>query len=195
MEAYGYLKDGEIVAPVAMCSRFNDIGAWHTLTDEERAIHKWYPCLVDTTPFNSSVQYRGPTKKELINGVVHCTTQVFDKSLEVVRQETLQRIFDYVQVFKQAPITFKDFQFKLEDLSRLLELMSTSKEGGLVNCGIYVVKLTNKELNDLIQKLSKFQQKVLAVQLEKQDMAITAGSVDALLEIDPQDELFTLLEN
>lgn len=195
MEAYGYLKDGEIVAPVAMCSRFNDIGAWHTLTDEERAVYGWYPCLVDNTPFNSSTQYKGSTKKELIDGVIHCTTPVFDKSLEAVRQETMQKIFDCVQLFKQVAITFKDCNFKLEDLSRLVELKGSSKEGVLVTCGIYVVKFTSKELNDLIQKLTKFQQKILTVQLEKQNMATLANTVGALVDIDPQHDLFTLLEN
>lgn len=195
MEAYGYFKDGEIVAPVAMCSRFDDVGAWHTLTDEERALHSWYPCRVDDTSFDPITQYRGSPVVELIDGIIYYQAPIHNKELGVVRQELIQSLSDCVQTFRPVPIVFQGQSYSLSDLDKLIRLSNCTNIDVLINHNTRVVKLTIEDLNILINKLLMFEQKLLTVQFETQTAIDTAKGIEELLAIDPQTDLMNTLEN
>ena len=92
---YGYIERNKIVAPVAMRSRFNNIGGWHTLTDEQRSEHGWYPCDVINEGYDALRQVRStfpectfdPTAKRIT-----ATFTIVEKPLESVKVEQKQRI-------------------------------------------------------------------------------------------------------
>ena len=56
MSHYAYKENGQFVWPVAMRSRFNDVGGWHTFTDERRALEEWYPIEYTNLGYDPSLQ-------------------------------------------------------------------------------------------------------------------------------------------
>ena len=95
MSSYGYIENNKIIAPVAMRSRFKHIGAWHLLTDAQRAEHKWYPCDVINEGYDATTQIRS-TLPELVfdkdTQRITATYTVTDKTLETVKREHKERI-------------------------------------------------------------------------------------------------------
>ena len=60
---FGTIVDNNIAAPITLCSKYTTpdgvvIGAWHTLTDEERAEYGWYPCEIINEGYDSLTQTR-----------------------------------------------------------------------------------------------------------------------------------------
>lgn len=55
MPSYGYIETNKIIAPVAMRSRYKRVGAWHLLTDEQRAAYGWYRCVAGES-YNATSQ-------------------------------------------------------------------------------------------------------------------------------------------
>lgn len=93
---YGYIKNGEIKAPVAMCSVFEGIGAWHTLTDQERAVHGWYRCEVVNESVDPLTQSRSDFPELSFDGEkITAAYTVIEKSLETVRFERLMDLATY----------------------------------------------------------------------------------------------------
>lgn len=89
---YGTVLNGVITAPLAMESTFAGVGAWHTLTDAERAEHGWYPAEIVNEGYDPRTQIRfGPTlsfEGELIT----VTYTVTDKPLETIQFESLDEL-------------------------------------------------------------------------------------------------------
>lgn len=93
---YGYIKSGEITAPVAMCSVFEGVGAWHTLTDQERATYGWYRCDVLNESVNPVTQSRSDFPALSFDGEkIIAAYTVIAKSVETIRSERLQTLANY----------------------------------------------------------------------------------------------------
>lgn len=93
---YGFIKDGIITAPVAMCSIFNGVGAWHTLSDEERAEHGWYVCEVVNESVNALKESRSELPELAFDGEkITAVYTVIEKSLETIKTELLAALAAY----------------------------------------------------------------------------------------------------
>lgn len=93
---YGTVKDSVITAPLTMRSNFNGVGAWHTLTDEERAEQaNWYPCDMVNEGYDSALQIRSTEPVLTFDGErIAATYTIIDKPLETIRQESLESLAD-----------------------------------------------------------------------------------------------------
>lgn len=90
---YGTVIDDVIKAPLAMCSIFDGVGAWHTLTDEERAKHGWYPCSVLNESFNQRTQWRSDQPELSFDGEsVLAIYTITDKAAETIKSELLSSL-------------------------------------------------------------------------------------------------------
>ncbi len=95
MSSYGYIENNKIIAPVAMRSRFKHIGAWHLLTDAQRAEHKWYPCDVINEGYNNLTQIRSIFPEITFDSTTQRITAAYtvtDKPLEAIKREQKERI-------------------------------------------------------------------------------------------------------
>lgn len=84
---------GRITAPVAMRSRYKDIGGWHTLTDAQRAEHGWYPCTLVNERYDPARQIRStePTCEfDAESQRVTATYTIVDKPIETIKYERKQ---------------------------------------------------------------------------------------------------------
>lgn len=75
---YAYIGEGGWTI-VSLMPRFKGIGGWHTLTDEERAKHGWYPCVEVNAQYDSVTQIRSPAEFVLADNVVTATYTIWDK--------------------------------------------------------------------------------------------------------------------
>lgn len=88
-------KFGRITAPVAMRSRYNNIGGWHTLTDEQRAEHGWYPCTLINEQYDPVTQIRSIDPVCTFDPEAKHVTAVYtivDKPLETIKRERKEHI-------------------------------------------------------------------------------------------------------
>lgn len=92
---YGTVQHGVITAPLTMCSNFNGVGAWHTLTDEQRAEHGWYPCDVINEGYDSRTQTRSALPELSFDGErIKAEHTITEKPIETIRQESLESLAD-----------------------------------------------------------------------------------------------------
>ena len=91
---YAYRKDNKWHGPVAMRSRFDGVGGWHTLTDEQRAEHQWYPCVTLNEQYDRKTQRRSeqPISYRLTDGIVTAEYVITDKALSEQRAERHREI-------------------------------------------------------------------------------------------------------
>jgi hypothetical protein len=97
---YAYKINGQFIWPVAMRSRFNNIGGWHTLSDAERAEHEWYPINYINQSYSSALQKQSFISAELVNSVFLVTyvvrdlvtSELIDIKKESVRQELIESL-------------------------------------------------------------------------------------------------------
>lgn len=89
---YGYIQDGRIVAPVAMRSRFANVGGWHLLTDEQRAKHRWYPCDIVNEDYDAALQVREEPILTFTGTRITCVYTVRPKTLSEAQQEAHKRV-------------------------------------------------------------------------------------------------------
>lgn len=95
MSSYGYTENNKIIAPVAMRSRFKGVGAWHLLTDEQRAAYGWYPCVVIGEGYDAALQVRSALPECVFDPetkIITATYKVVDKPIEAIKVEQKQRI-------------------------------------------------------------------------------------------------------
>lgn len=94
---YGTVSsDGLITAPIAMCSNFEGVGAWHTLTDDERAMYGWYPCDMVNEAYDPLTQSRSEAPVlSFKNGRISAAYSIVEKTLQTIQSEMLQRLADY----------------------------------------------------------------------------------------------------
>ena len=84
---YAYRDNGRWIFPVAMRSRFADVGGWHTLTDAERAVYDWYPFEPMNYFYDQQTQVRsGPFNVRLEGDVLKADYVVADRRLDELRQ-------------------------------------------------------------------------------------------------------------
>lgn len=95
MSSYGYIENNKIIAPVAMRSRFKGVGAWHLLTDEQRAAYGWYPCVVIGEGYDAALQVRSELPECVFDPKTKTITATYksvDKPIETIKVEQKQRI-------------------------------------------------------------------------------------------------------
>lgn len=93
---YGTVIGGIITAPISMCSSFEGIGGWHTLTDAERAEHGWYPCDMINEGYDSSRQIRSTEPVLTFDGErIAATYTIVDKTFESIQGELLNALAAY----------------------------------------------------------------------------------------------------
>lgn len=95
MSSYGYIENNRIIAPVAMRSRYKGVGAWHLLTDEQRAAYGWYPCVVIGEGYDAALQVRSELPECVFDPKTKTITVTYksvDKPIEAVKVEQKQRI-------------------------------------------------------------------------------------------------------
>lgn len=93
---FGTFADGEISGPLSMRSEFNGVLAFHTLTDQERTEQaNWYPADMVNESYDARIQIRStePTKSFDGERITFAYT-VIDKTLETIRQESLESLAD-----------------------------------------------------------------------------------------------------
>jgi hypothetical protein len=83
---YAYIGEGGWTI-ASLMPRFKGIGGWHTLTDEERATHGWYPCVEVNAQYDAVTQIRSPAEFVLADNVVTATYTVWDKPESQVYNE------------------------------------------------------------------------------------------------------------
>ncbi len=130
---YGIIKDGLITAPVAMCSNFDGVGAWHTLTDEQRAEHGWYPCAMINESVNTFRQSRSELPELSFDGaLITATYTVIEKALETVKAEVLASLAAYRFDFEVAGLSLGEglaVRTDRESQSQLANAYVTLKNG------------------------------------------------------------------
>lgn len=95
MSSYGYIDGNKIIAPVAMRSRFKQVGAWHLLTDAQRAEHDWYPCDVINEGYDAETHSRSELPLLTFDKEAKRITAAYtilEKPLETVKREHKDRI-------------------------------------------------------------------------------------------------------
>lgn len=93
MTMYAYREDGNWVFPVNMRSRFNGVGAWHTLTDEQRAKHGWYVFNPTNYEYDPKTQGRFGAFDLEVNGIyLNCNYVIQDKTLDAIKTEARQAL-------------------------------------------------------------------------------------------------------
>jgi hypothetical protein len=85
---YAYRENGRWVI-ASLMPRFRGIGGWHTLTDEERAKHGWYPCVEVNAQYNPTTQIRSVPEFVLKDNVVTATYTIWDKPESQVVMEAM----------------------------------------------------------------------------------------------------------
>jgi hypothetical protein len=98
---YGTVINDVITAPLTMCSNFNGVGAWHTLTDEERAAYGWYLCEMVNESYNSFRQVRSELPALAFDGEkITAAYTITDKSQDTIRAEVLASLAEYRFAFE-----------------------------------------------------------------------------------------------
>ena len=88
---YAYRKNNQWFR-TNMSSRFNDVGGFHLLTDEQRAEYDFYRCEVMNEQYDRTTQNRSeePTSWELDGLVVTATYTIIDKDPMQVQREQIE---------------------------------------------------------------------------------------------------------
>lgn len=90
---YGTVINGLITAPLTMCSNFNGIGAWHTLSDDERAEHGWFPADVFNENYDPRIQTRSDAPVCAFDGErITATYTLSDKNPELIKSGLLDQL-------------------------------------------------------------------------------------------------------
>jgi len=82
---FAYKEGNKFIWPVAMRSRFNGVGGWHTLTDEQRATHGWYPIDYTGNLYNPAAEDRLFVSQELDGDIFKVVYVVRDLTIDELR--------------------------------------------------------------------------------------------------------------
>lgn len=111
-------KSGEVLkAPVNLISRYKDVRAFHTLSDEQRKEHGWYPCTVLNENYNPRLFSRNPPVYDFDGERVTVTHQNIPKSLEQVKAETLKLINEERNSFETQGFLYLGYIFQSDERS------------------------------------------------------------------------------
>lgn len=123
MSSYGYIENNSIIAPAAMCSRFKGVGAWHLLTDEQRADYGWYPCVVVGEGYDAALQVRSELPECVFDPetkIITATYKSIDKPIETIKVEQKQRI---TESRYQEEVSGKTLDVVFYDTDRTTQIM------------------------------------------------------------------------
>lgn len=130
---YGTVRDGVITAPIAMRSNFDGIGAWHTLSDEDRANYGWYLCDVINESVDPLLQSRSQMPELSFDGQrITATYSIVEKSIETIKAELFAALADYRFKFEVGGLDLGDGLRVLTDResqSQLSNAFVTLKHG------------------------------------------------------------------
>lgn len=134
---YGTVINGIITAPIAMCSSFDGVGAWHTRTDEFRAQYGWYTCEVLNASFNTLTQSRGEVPVLAFDGEkITASYTIIDKAVETIQSDLLASLAAYRFTFEVGGLTLGDGLRVLTDRESQAQLSNafvTLKHGLIPN--------------------------------------------------------------
>lgn len=133
---YGIIKDGVINAPITMCSNFEGVGAWHTLTDEDRAAYGWYPCEVLNEVYDRTTQTRTDIPEKSFSETKKLITvkyTVTNKLVDEIKDEFLEKLASLRYEIEVGGVTYKGIsqsttRTKRLELSDKVNFMSSAPE-------------------------------------------------------------------
>lgn len=119
---YAY-KEGSKWNLASLMPKFNGVGGWHTLSDAERAKHKWYPCVEINANYDPISQIKSEPEFSLLDGVVTATYTIWDKPDSQIYSEAASE----VRAKRQELITDTDYQ-ALSDVTMSAEIKGYRQE-------------------------------------------------------------------
>lgn len=182
---YGYFSNGEIAAPVSMCTRFNDIGAWHTLSDEERAEHGWYPCDIIDEDKDQRLFIKVLSRKELVEGRIIVSYEYLPRGLYSVMEDRLELLVSSYNNALNSDVVFNDQAFKVEHIQTLTDAC----RGGLdvyVDINGLLRKLDRDTAERILATLLEREHNLLALRYELQEKIKNSKSPEDVLQVDIQ---------
>lgn len=179
---YGYFFEGEIVAPVPMCPRFHDVGAWHTLSDDERAEHGWYPCVVHDSRKDQRLHMRLPSVAEFEGGVFEVTYNYIPKGLYQVMEERLEYLQSAFNAVVSKP-RFHEFRhYTTKDLPAIEDALKGEGDVVWFESGL-VVEMLRVSAARLRTELLHYKQQCLRVRYETQCKIKNATSPEEVVQV------------
>jgi hypothetical protein len=189
---YGYIERNKIVAPVAMRSRFNNIGGWHTLTDEQRAEHGWYPCDVINEGYDAITQIRSTLPELVFDNEaqrITATYTVTDKTLETIKREHKERITEDryedevagISVNGQFVETDRASQTRIAQAQSLVQLDPTTAVNWKSTNGWAILNATN--ITEIALAIGKHVQKCFTKEKELHSLIDECESIEEVLSI------------
>ena len=103
---YAYLENNKWYR-TNLSSNFKGIGAFHTLTDAERAVHSFYPCITVNEGYDVATQKRSelPEKWEFADGVVTATYGITELSATEIAENAINKFTKITNDCIQARVT------------------------------------------------------------------------------------------
>lgn len=193
---FGTVIGGLITAPLSMCSNFNGIGAWHTLTDEERAKYGWYPATVVNESYDPRTQVPEDPILSFDGERITVTHSYADKPLETIRQESLEALADIRYAREIEGVTSADGIQQWTDranralLTDKISFMSNNpginKTSWKARNGF--VQLDVEGLKDLQSLVGFHVDQTYKAENAVSDMIVAAETIEDLLSINIADE-------
>lgn len=131
---FGTVIGGLITAPLSMCSNFNGIGAWHTLTDEERAKYGWFPAEIINESYDNLSQTRSEPPDVSFDDVKKLITVKYtltNKLVDEIKDEFMEKLSSIRYQKEVGGVTFNGVIQSTErdkrlELSDKVSFMATS---------------------------------------------------------------------
>ena len=125
---YAYRENGKWVYPVNMRSRFNGVGAFHTLTDEQRAKHGWYVFDPTNYHYDPKTQNQFGAFNLRVEGIyLKCDYVIQDKTLDTVKDEVRQAVASHRYDKEVGGIEFGDARVATDRGSQSMLNAATSR--------------------------------------------------------------------
>lgn len=106
---YGTVINNVITAPIAMRSNYEGVGAWHTLTDSDRAQYGWYRCEVLNESSDPLTQSRSDQPELSFDGqTITAAYTVIDKAIETIKNELLATLANFRFQFEVNGLVLPD---------------------------------------------------------------------------------------
>lgn len=180
---YGYFKDGEIVAPVQMCPRFDDIGAWHTLSDEQRALYGWHPCRLIDEQKDLRLHIKVEVSKTFSDSEFIVEYAYIEKDRYQVVTDRLQYLKTQYEELLQTPVQVGERFYTVAQRPDI-ESSIQRVEGYVYLLTDEVVRLTATEANNVVDELNKFENNLLTGRYLAQEAIKAAPSPEEVLAVD-----------
>jgi hypothetical protein len=180
-----------------MCSNFKGVGAWHTLTDEERAEYGWYPADVINEGYDALTQTRSALPDLTFDGErIKAEYTITEKPLETIRQESLESLADIRYAREIEGVTSSDgIQQWTDRANRALltdKISFMSNNPGIKQTSWKsrngFVQLDVEGLKDLQSLVGFHVDQTYKAENEVSDMIVAAETIEDLLSINIADE-------